>query len=212
MNRPSGVCIFGNTCSGKSSLGFELARRFDGTYVSFGDLKRDLVINGDELGLRIASIVDRAEPIPPELSVEVVRTALTKSWNFLSGYPISDAEMAMLEPHCRLQFAVHLRVEEEILRERFLARRECPICHRPGREGSYCIVHEREMRPRPDAREGQWRARMRLYKDRIAPFVLSLSSRMPVLDLIVAEHGADQVADMAYEWVSAFGGESCKLP
>ena len=65
MDNRNAVIIYGNTCSGKSTLGKKIEKEIGIKYVSFGDLKRLEIINKSPIGVLLNSQIKNGKPINP---------------------------------------------------------------------------------------------------------------------------------------------------
>ena len=55
--------LYGNTCSGQSTLGMKLEAELGFNYISFGDLKRIEITNGTDIGEELKCRIKNGEPI-----------------------------------------------------------------------------------------------------------------------------------------------------
>ncbi len=195
------VYIFGNTCAGKSTVGHMLATEFAGAYVSFGDSKRSHIRHQTDIGKMLDQAIAEGGPIPPELCVQVMQDSLVKGWNFLSGCPISLAELTCLETVCPTRCAIHLSADNDVLYTRFVNRGACPQCQRTGTRGELCQEHGLVLTTRVDATQTEWEIRQKLYHERIVPFVTELSQHLPVLTIDVTSFEVASVVDVATVWI-----------
>ena len=178
------VGIYGETCAGKSTLGKHLGSVMGCPYISFGDLKRQEISAGTEIGIAIKQLLAQSCPLPAELGYAVIRSRIARGLNFISGYPISVDEFNTFSTHVSMIGIVALSVDEITLIQRFGLRRECPECHLPGIIGDVCSVHQIQMVHREDVRLDELMARRNLYRQRIAPFLESGSVKvLPQLSL-----------------------------
>lgn len=204
--RPLAVFILGNTCSGKSTLGYALAEEFGGLYVSFGDRKRAHIRDGTNIGRAVNDALTASAPIPPHLGMAVIRGSLAAQWNFLSGYPISLEEHMILDTECDTWCAVHLRASEDVLYERFMRRGVCLRCQRTGVRGERCAEHpDVVLNSRPDATSGEWGVRRRLYRERIEPFVTALAAHVPVMEVAVDTITTSRIVEKIVPWIHRGG-------
>lgn len=196
------VGIYGETCSGKTSLGKYLSGIFDCPYLSFGDIKRNEIAQGTEIGLRINTFVQRKIPIPPELGFKIMERCLSPGLNILSGYPISLPEYEIFSLCAKMIGVVVLHIDEETLRKRFENRHECPQCHFPGIKGNRCEIHGVLMVRRGDATPCELEARKDLFRARISPFLDSpVMGQLPRLTFESQELSLAEKRLCAREWL-----------
>lgn len=196
------VGIYGETCAGKSTLGKHLSSVMGCQYISFGDLKRQEISAGTEIGIAIKQLLAQNCPLPAELGCAVIRNKIASGLNFISGYPISVDEFNALSVHVSIIGIVALSVDETVLIQRFGLRRECPECHLPGIIGDVCSVHQIQMVQREDIKLDELIARRNLYRQRILPFLESrLIKVLPQLPLNSSVLAKEEVANQVERWI-----------
>lgn len=203
------ICVYGETCTGKSTLGKYLNSVTKCSYVSFGDLKRQEITKGTLVGVRIRELLALGCPLPAELGFSVIKSAIVSESNIISGYPISIDEFDFLSKHISVVGILVLTVDEMTLIRRFGLRRECPECHIPGTIGDVCHVHNVAMVPRSDASLEELISRRRLYKQRIMPFLASGQvGTLPRLDIDCSLLTKEEVASQTTSWMKKinYGG------
>lgn len=200
--KSSCICIYGETCAGKSTLGKYLSSSMGCRYISFGDAKRQEIALGTTIGLEIQRLLESRCPLPAELGYSVIKNAIGNDLNIISGYPISIDELNTLTTHSTLTGILLLDIDEQTLIGRFSLRRECPECHMPGIIGDLCPVHKISMIQREDASLEELISRRKLYQQRIAPFLTSkVVKTLPQLSLDTGVLTKDDVACRAEQWI-----------
>jgi adenylate kinase len=127
------IVLLGAPGSGKGTQGDVLAKHFAVPHVSSGELLREHVASGSELGREVAAFLSRGELVPDDLVLTVVGDALTGAFEaggyVLDGIPrtLAQAERAyaLAKPAGLLADAViYLDVADDVARERLAARAE----------------------------------------------------------------------------------------
>jgi adenylate kinase len=116
--------------AGKGTQGVVIAEHFDIPHIATGDLLRDHVARGTELGAAVKGFLDRGELVPDEVVLDMVRTAfeeLEGDGYVLDGVPRTMEQARALyeiavELDMRADVALHLEVEDAELVRRLLAR------------------------------------------------------------------------------------------
>jgi adenylate kinase len=154
------LLLLGAPGAGKGTQAARLARRLEVPQISTGDMLRQAVASGSELGRRVKETMDRGELVSDAIVIEVARERLSlsdaKRGFVLDGFPRTLAQAEALdrilgELGSRLERCVALSVEEEALVERLLGRARI--------EG------------RSDDNESTIRKRMRVYGEQTAPLL-----------------------------------------
>ena len=149
------IVLFGPPGSGKGTQAARLKERFSLRHVSTGDLLREAVATGTELGKKVEGILASGELVSDEIVLELIREVATAVRNdaasegwVLDGFPrtMGQAEglSALLDTEGeRIDAVVVLEVDRDAVIERLSARRTCPDCkavysllvHPPASEG-----------------------------------------------------------------------------
>jgi adenylate kinase len=116
--------------AGKGTQGIVIAAHFGIPHIATGDLLRDHVARGTELGLAVKGYLDRGELVPDEVVLDMVRSAfmaLDGGGYVLDGVPRTmDQARALYEIAVELDMtadvALHLQVDDGELVRRLLAR------------------------------------------------------------------------------------------
>lgn len=166
--------------AGKGTQGVVIAAHFDIPHIATGDLLRDHVARGTELGRQVRDYLDRGELVPDEVVLTMVREALEATER--RGYVIDGIPRTMdqaralydmgVEMDATADVALHLEVDDEELVRRLLAR--------SSKEG------------RSDDTEGVIRRRLALYYDVTHP-ILEWYGERGILVSIDAMRPADLV-------------------
>lgn len=164
------ILIYGNTCAGKSTLGKVLELQTGIPYLSFGDLKREDVRKGTAAGLRAVKQSESGQPMDPQDAWSIVQTHLTHPIFQLSGFPISLTELELFSSHSRIMGVIFLKLEEEIVRQRYNSRAVCPQCLTPGTLGGLCTKHNLALEVREDTSDLELTRRLNLNR-RIESFL-----------------------------------------
>jgi adenylate kinase len=97
------VLLIGPPASGKGTQGRRIAARFGVTYLSSGEILRQEVAAGTELGQRVADDLAAGDLVPDELMLEVLRAplkaALTSGGYVLDGFPRNVAQALELSAY-----------------------------------------------------------------------------------------------------------------
>ncbi len=116
--------------AGKGTQGVVIAEHFGIPHIATGDLLRDHVRRGTELGTSVQAYLDRGELVPDEVVLDMVRTAfeeLQGDGYVLDGVPRTMEQARALydigvELGMTADVALHLKVEDSELVRRLLAR------------------------------------------------------------------------------------------
>lgn len=116
--------------AGKGTQGAVIAEHFGVDHIATGDLLREHVAQGTELGTQVKAAVEAGDLVPDEVVLEMVREAMEKARGrgyVLDGLPRTMAQARALYEVARdldmnADVALHLQVEDDELVRRLLAR------------------------------------------------------------------------------------------
>jgi adenylate kinase len=163
------VVLLGPPGAGKGTQAVKLAEKLELPHLSTGDLFRENIGNGTELGLKAKSYLDAGDLVPSELTNELVDDRLTNPDTnvgfILDGYPRSVQQAKALHDMLErrgiaLDVVLELRVPEDVLFERLKAR------------------------GRADDTDDVIRNRMNVYRDETAPLIEYYSSELTTVDAV----------------------------
>ena len=126
--------MLGGPGSGKGTQANYLAQSFNLPIISTGNILRQGIELGDELGIKAKEYVEQGKLVPDRMMIEFIKRRLlkddvTKGW-ILEGYPRTAFQAEELdflledELGQKLDYAVYLEVSKGTMIERSLARGE----------------------------------------------------------------------------------------
>ena len=122
------ILILGPQGSGKGTQAKRIASAYGAPHVATGDILREAVSDGSELGAQVRPILERGDLVPDDLMIELIRERLADEDAFvLDGFPrtVAQAEAldAMLDEIGKpLDAVILLRVSDEVATERLHRR------------------------------------------------------------------------------------------
>jgi adenylate kinase len=92
------ILILGPQGSGKGTQAKRIAEQYGIPHVATGDILREAVANGSELGAQVRPILERGDLVPDELMVGLIRERLSEEDGFvLDGFPRTIAQAEALD-------------------------------------------------------------------------------------------------------------------
>jgi adenylate kinase len=123
------IVLLGPQGAGKGTQAQRISEKTGAKHISTGDLVRDEIKSGSELGQTIKNYNDRGELVPDEIIIEMMKPYLDEadSW-ILDGFPRNQAQAEALdemleEIDAELDAAVALEAPDAALIERLSGRR-----------------------------------------------------------------------------------------
>ena len=172
------IVLLGPPGSGKGTQTERLAAEFGFTKISTGDLLREAVRNGTELGTKAKGYMDAGKLVPDALVIGLIKEKLkgSKGGVILDGFPRSLEQAKALDEVLKVGLAVDLKVDQEALIKRLTERRSCRKCNavyhlefNPPRKEGVCDRCGGELYQRSDDTEKVVRERFATYTERTAP-------------------------------------------
>jgi adenylate kinase len=178
------LILFGAPGSGKGTQAKLLCKALSLPHISTGDMLRESVERGDDLGHEVRAILASGSLVPDEIVNALVgeRTERKdcKCGFILDGYPrtVNQARIidTMLKERGVRTLVVHLKVDYNVIVDRLAARRLCPICGavsglKPGEAGTptICGLDGAKLVVRDDDRPEVVRKRLQNYDHQTAP-------------------------------------------
>jgi len=185
------LVLLGAPGSGKGTQAQRLRDDKGIPQVSSGDLLRDAVARGTELGRRAKAAMDAGELVSDEIVLGLIRERLGRpdaaKGFILDGYPRNVAQAGALDVLLAelgqpIDAVVLMDVDAKALFQRLTGRRSCPKCSKvfniyssPSQLGDRCDNHPGEHAPelvqRADDREDVIANRLKVYEAQTQPLV-----------------------------------------
>lgn len=217
------LVLLGAPGSGKGTQAQRLRDQTGIPQISSGDLLRDAVARGTDLGKRAKAAMDAGELVTDDIVLGLIRERLghpdTANGFILDGYPRNVAQAAALEKLLTeigqpIDAVVLMDVDSKALFQRLTGRRSCPKCGKvfnvyssPSTLGDRCDNPEHgadapALIQRADDKEDVIENRLKVYASQTEPLIGYYRSR-GLLKVV----NADQPMDKVYvEFLKAAGG------
>ena len=189
---PINLVVLGAPGAGKGTQAVDFAQRHGIPKISTGDILRDAVQSGSELGQRAKATIEAGGLVDDQLMIAIVRERLARpdaAGGFvLDGFPRTVAQATALDEimtgHGALT-VVDIAVPDDALVERLARRRVCGQCGTPVSVAASvaevaiprCEKCGGELVLRSDDTETVVRERLRVYAEATRPLVDYYSSR-----------------------------------
>lgn len=178
------ILLMGPQGSGKGTMGAVLSKRFGIPTISTGNLLRDEIATGSELGAKIKAIIDPGNLVPPDLATDVMVKRLqeddVKDGAFLDGYPRDPEQLRLMLEHFTPDKALVLEITDDLAVERLGGRWICEDGHiyhektlKPKVEG-ICDNDGKELYQRDDDKEEAIRVRLGIYHRETEPLIAKI--------------------------------------
>ena len=125
------LVMLGGTGSGKGTQTRALSAHYHIPSISTGDILREGIASGTELGKKAQPYLEKGELVPDQLMIEFIKQRLlepdaSKGW-ILEGYPrtafqAEELDFLLHKLAQKLDSAIYLKVSESVMKERALQR------------------------------------------------------------------------------------------
>lgn len=181
------VILLGAPGAGKGTQVSNVAAELDLVQISTGDLFRQAVAEGTELGKKAQLYMKEGKLVPDEITISMVMEKMTivdkKSGVVFDGFPRSlnqaqALDKALLERSKQIDKVVYIKVSEDELLKRLSGRWVCRNCQTPYHEVSSppkvkgkCDKCGGELYQRPDDTVETVKKRLKVYFAETAPLI-----------------------------------------
>ncbi len=141
------LILLGAPGAGKGTQAAVISERLNIPQISTGNIIREALRSGTEMGLKAKSFIDAGQLVPDEVVIGIIKDRLTnddcKDGFILDGFPrtIPQAE-ALDEMGVVIDKVIDFEVPDEVIITRLSGRRVCEKCGRP--------YHTESLKPKVD--------------------------------------------------------------
>mmetsp|Transcript_156481 Transcript_156481/g.288567 ORF Transcript_156481/g.288567 Transcript_156481/m.288567 type:complete len:697 (+) Transcript_156481:1-2091(+) len=184
------IVMMGPPASGKGTQCKRLAKRFGVVHLSVGDVIRDEIKRGTELGARVDVFMSRGDFVSDELTLEIVRDRLSRDdvmqrGCLLDGFPRTVRQASDLANHIRVDRFILFDLPEDISVSRAMGRLNDPVTGE---------IYHLKFKPPPadaiarlvrrdnDAKEEVVRTRLKVYHEHLSGIIELYKDKLVVID------------------------------
>lgn len=181
------IIFLGPPGAGKGTQAKILVEKYGIPQISTGDMLREHVAKGTELGLKAKEYMEKGQLVPDVIILDMVKERLSQpdaqKGFILDGFPRTVAQAEALdkileEMSKKIEFVLALIVPDEELVTRLTGRRTCKNCgmmyhikFKPPKVEGKCDACGGELYQRADDNEETVRNRLKVYHEQTAPLI-----------------------------------------
>lgn len=175
------LILLGAPGAGKGTQADVLSKRFDIPAISTGNMIREALKNGTEMGRKAKSYMESGGLVPDDVVIGIVKERLVsddcRRGFILDGFPrtVPQAE-ALDKMGVVINKVIEFFVRDEVIMERMSGRRICEKCgasyhiaYNPSRDGVTCDIDGGKLMQRDDDKPETVSARLKVYHEQTEP-------------------------------------------
>lgn len=202
------IILLGPPGAGKGTQAAKIVEKYGVPHISTGDIFRENIKNGTELGKKAKSYMDKGELVPDELVIEIATDRLAKddckNGFMLDGFPRTVHQAEKLDEFLKangrkIEYVLDIAVEKSELVARITGRRVCKACgasyhivNIPPKKEGVCDVCGGELFQRADDTEETVANRIDVYESQTMPLI-DYYEKQGVISHIDGSAGLDNV-------------------
>jgi adenylate kinase len=183
---------------GKGTYAAAVSQRFGIPHISTGDMIREEIKRGSELGRKLKEYVERGLLVPDEIVTEMVRERLSredcKRGFILDGYPRTLKQAEELDRITAIDLVLNFVAPDEVIIDRISGRRICRVCgaiyhvkYMPPKVPGVCDRCGGPLYQREDDKPEVVARRLEVYRQQFAPIIEYYRRRGILVDVDASE-------------------------
>ena len=188
------IVLLGPPGAGKGTVAALLKKELDVPHISTGDIFRENIKNGTELGKKVEAIMASGGLVPDDVTCEMVRDRLSKddtaNGYILDGFPRTIAQAEALSGIDDIDYVLNFVLDEEEIVRRLSGRRLCKstgriyhiVTNPPKKEGIDDETGE-PLIQRDDDKPEAIRHRLEVYRKETAPLIDYYRGKGNIIDI-----------------------------
>lgn len=181
------IVLLGGPGAGKGTQAQKLSEKFSLPHIATGDILRQAVKDGTEMGIKAKSYMDKGLLVPDEVVIGIIKDRFNqddvKSGFVLDGFPRTVHQAESLdsitkEMNMPIDAVVNIKTSPDVVVERLSGRRTCKECqtvyhivYSPPKVDGKCDRCGGELYQRDDDKEETIRKRLDVYEKQTFPLL-----------------------------------------
>ena len=204
------LILLGAPGAGKGTQAEVISETLKIPTISTGNMIREALKSGTEIGKLAKSYIDKGELVPDEVTCAIVKDRLT--WDdvanangyLLDGFPRNLFQAEELDKFARIDGVVNINIDFNLLMDRLCGRRVCKECgesyHVSTLNGATtCARCGGELYQRKDDNPETVGSRLKVYEEQTAPLIDYYTKKGIILNVT----GTEAPAEVLFEQVKA---------
>lgn len=204
------LILLGPPGAGKGTQAAGIVEKYKIPHISTGDIFRQNIKEGTELGKKAKEYMDQGLLVPDELTVGLVTDRISQpdcgNGFMLDGFPRNVSQAVQLDAFLKnngiaLDKVINIEVDKEKLVARAVGRRICKSCgatyhieFKPSKEEGVCDICKGDLYQRADDNEETVSKRIQVYLDETKPLA-DYYSKVGIIADIDGQQSIDKVSN-----------------
>ncbi len=205
----SRIILIGPQGSGKSTQSQVIANVLDIVIIATGDILREEIKQGTELGEKLKQYVNNGLLAPDELIIDLMISHLPKDSDgfLLDGFPRDLHQAKIFHAKQPIDHVFNIEISDKVAVDRIIGRRMCPnghlwhIQYRPTKQEGICDICGEKLRQRQDDQEEIVRKRLSIYRQETSK-LLDYYKEMGKLVVFNGEQAIEQVSKDIFDFLN----------
>ena len=189
------LILLGAPGAGKGTQAEIISKKLHIPTISTGNILREAIKNGTEIGLKAKSFMDNGKLVPDDVIIGIVKERVSrddcKNGFILDGVPRTIPQAEALEQQgVHFDRVVSIEIEDSVIEARMTGRRVCGTCGasfhvtaNPPKVEGVCDLCGKELIVRKDDTPETVRSRLRVYHEQTEP-LKDFYGKLGVLKLV----------------------------
>jgi len=181
------IVLLGGPGAGKGTQAQNLSAKFSLAHIATGDILRQAIKDGTEMGVKAKSFMDKGLLVPDEVVIGIIKDRFTQddvqSGFVLDGFPRTVPQAESLdsitkEMNIPIDAVINIKTTPDVVVERLSGRRTCKECqtvyhivYSPTKTAGKCDRCGGELYQRDDDKEETIRKRLDVYEKQTFPLL-----------------------------------------
>ncbi len=181
------IVLLGGPGVGKGTQAQKLSAEYKIAHISTGDILRQAIKDGTEMGLMAKTYMDKGALVPDDVVIGIIKDRLAqpdaKSGFILDGFPRTVPQAQALDEltlnmDMPLDAVINIKADAEVIVQRLSGRRTCKDCqtvyhvlYSPTKEEGICDRCGGQLYQRDDDKEETIRKRLDVYEKQTSPLL-----------------------------------------
>jgi adenylate kinase len=193
------IIFLGAQASGKGTQAILLAKKLRVPHISTGDIFRSKVEDGDALGKKLETYMDKGKLVPNKITNKVIEDRLLKQdikkGFILDGYPRTLAQAKFLDKIVKFDKVIKIKISDREAVERIKNRRSCDcgktynLKYNPPKKEEICDLCGDKLFTRDDDKPKAVRKRLSIFHKKIETLIKYYTKK----DILILINGEQEI-------------------